>query len=149
VNSPDSFIELVNLAKEARSGAYAPYSGFAVGAALRAVSGRTYSGCNVENAAYGLTICAERVAVFKAVCEGERRFEALAVVNETMAAPCGSCRQVLAEFGLDMTIILADLEGGQQVLALRDMLPAAFTPASLPASSLYKRGRGSHREPSS
>ncbi len=131
----EPFTELVALASEARDKAYAPYSGFAVGAALRAKSGRIYSGCNVENASYSLTICAERVAVFNAVCAGEREFEALAVVSETLAAPCGACRQVLAEFGLDIRVIIADLEKGREVCTVGDLLPIAFTPDCLPPRS--------------
>lgn len=132
MSNQDPIEELIALAKKARSQAYAPYSHFRVGAALRATSGRVYSGCNVENASYGLSICAERVALFKAVCEGERTFTALAVVSETMASPCGACRQVLAEFGLDTKVLVADLEDGREVLTVSDLLPAAFTPASLP-----------------
>jgi len=132
MNSFDPLEELVALAKEARASAYAPYSHFPVGAALLTASGAIYTGCNVENASYGLGVCAERVAIFKAVCAGDRQFEALAVVSETMAAPCGACRQVLAEFGLATTIVLADPEEGRQVLTISDLLPLAFTPSSLP-----------------
>jgi cytidine deaminase len=139
MSDQDSIAELVDLARNARNQAYAPYSRFLVGAALRTASGRAYTGCNVENASYGLSICAERVAVFKAVSEGEREFEALAVVTETMAAPCGACRQVLAEFGLDMQVIVADLEGGREVFTLGDLIPAAFTPSSLPGHHVEKR----------
>ncbi len=131
----EPFAELVALAREARDKAYAPYSGFAVGAALQARSGRIYSGCNVENASYSLTICAERVAIFKAVCAGEREFEALAVVTQTLAAPCGACRQVLAEFGLDTQVIIADLENAREVYTVGGLLPIAFTPESLPPHS--------------
>lgn len=128
----DAFTELVAVAREARDTAYAPYSGFAVGAALRTKSGRVYSGSNVENASYGVTICAERVAIFKAVSAGEREFEALAVVSETVAPPCGACRQVLAEFGLDTKVIIAGLDDSQEVHTVRDLLPIAFTPTLLP-----------------
>lgn len=131
----EPFTELVSLAREARDKAYAPYSGFAVGAALQAKSGRIYSGCNVENASYGLSICAERVAIFKAVCEGEKEFEALAVVTETLASPCGACRQVLAEFGLDIQVIIADLGEKRKVHTVGDLLPAAFTPKALRSHS--------------
>jgi len=125
--------DLVALALEARKKAYAPYSRFQVGAALLAESGEVYLGCNVENASYGLSICAERVALFKAVAAGERRFKAIAVVTETMATPCGSCRQVLAEFGEDkLQIIVADLEGQMEVYALGELLPATFTSKHLP-----------------
>src|SRR5688572_3536307 len=97
---------LVTQAKEVRSRAYAPYSKFAVGAALLARSGRTYLGCNVENLSFGLTVCAERNAVFAAVAAGEREFSALAIVadSETPVSPCGACRQVLAEFGLELKV---------------------------------------------
>lgn len=132
MSDQESIAELIALGKKARDQAYAPYSRFRVGAALRTASGRLYSGCNVENASYGLSICAERVAIFKAVSEGEREFEALAVVSETLASPCGACRQVLAEFALDTMVIIADLDMGQQVFTVGDLLPAAFTPSSLP-----------------
>lgn len=132
MDSPDPVEELIALGTKARANAYAPYSRFPVGAALRTASGHVYTGCNVENASYGLSICAERVAVFKAVGDGERDFEMLAVVSDSMASPCGACRQVLAEFGLDTRVIIADLEAGRQVLTVGDLLPAAFTPASLP-----------------
>ena len=136
MDSPDPFEELIALGTKARAKAYAPYSRFPVGAALRTASGCVYTGCNVENASYGLSICAERVAVFKAVCEGEHDFEMLAVVSDSMASPCGACRQVLAEFGLDTRVVIADLEAGRQVLTVGDLLPAAFTPASLPQARL-------------
>jgi len=136
MDSPDPLEELITLAREAREQAYAPYSRFAVGAALRTVSGHVYTGCNVENASYGLSICAERVAVSKAVSEGDRNFETLAVVSETMASPCGACRQVLAEFGLDTRVVIADLEHGREIRTVGDLLPAAFTPACLPKASL-------------
>ena len=118
---------LIARAMEARRQAYAPYSDFAVGAALLGKSGRVYTGCNVENASYGLSICAERVAVFKAVSEGERDFEAIAVVTEKGVTPCGACRQVLMEFGEDIQVVVADVAGEYRVLALRELLPDAFT----------------------
>jgi cytidine deaminase len=124
--------ELVSLAAEARKKAHAPYSNFAVGAALLAKSGRVYTGCNVENASYGLSICAERVAVFKAVSEGEREFEAIAVVTENGVTPCGACRQVLMEFGDDIQVIVADTAGHRRVFALADLLPEGFTSEHLP-----------------
>ncbi len=125
--------DLVALAVEARNKAYVPYSHFPVGAALLAESGQVYTGCNVENASYGLSICAERVAVFKAVAAGERQFEAIAVVTETMATPCGSCRQVLAEFGDDeLQVIVADPEGQMEIYTLGELLPASFTAQHLP-----------------
>ena len=129
------------MARQARAMAYAPYSCFAVGAAVRTASGSVFTGCNVENASYGLSICAERVAVFRAVCEGERQFEALAVVSENMAAPCGACRQVLSEFGLTTKVILADLEGQCKVFTVGELLPEAFTPASLPHRPSAEEGQ--------
>lgn len=132
----ETFEELITLGEEARDRAHAPYSGFAVGAAIRAKSGRVYTGCNVENACYGLTACAERVAVFSAVAAGERQFDALAVVSETLAPPCGACRQVLVEFGLDIQVIVADVAGGRQLYSVRDLLPVAFTPEFLPCSKV-------------
>jgi cytidine deaminase len=124
--------KLVSLAAEARKKAHAPYSNFSVGAALLAKSGRVYTGCNVENASYGLSVCAERVAVFKAVSEGEREFEAIAVVSENGITPCGACRQVLIEFGDDIQVIVADTAGHRRVFALADLLPEGFTPEHLP-----------------
>ena len=123
---------LIAAAQSAREWAYAPYSHYQVGAALLADSGRIYTGVNVENAAYPSSICAERVAVFKAVSEGERRFEAIAIVTRNGGMPCGACRQVLSEFGLDLQIIVAN-EAGRPVLEARlgEMLPEAFGPADL------------------
>jgi cytidine deaminase len=123
--------DLIAKAMEARKKAYAPYSHFAVGAALLAKSGRVYTGCNVENASYGLSICAERTAVFKAVSEGERDFEAIAVVTEKGVTPCGACRQVLMEFGEDIQVIVADEAGEYRVFGLQELLPEAFTPEHL------------------
>jgi len=123
---------LIDLGNEARRRAYAPYSRYNVGAALRGKSGRIYTGVNIENAAYPVTICAERVAVFKAVSEGEREFDAISVVTDNGGSPCGSCRQVLAEFGLDITVLIADGEGHLiQETTVRDLLPGAFTPEHL------------------
>jgi cytidine deaminase len=123
---------LVDLANEARRRAYAPYSHYPVGAALRTKSGKMFTGVNVENAAYPTSICAERTAVFKAVSEGEREFEVIAVVTDNGGSPCGSCRQVLAEFGLDTIVLIADGEGNLlQETTVRDLLPGAFTPEHL------------------
>jgi cytidine deaminase len=130
--APPNEDELVALAKEARRNAYAPFSNFAVGAALLAKSGQVYSGCNVENASYGLSICAERVALFKAVAAGEREFVAIAVVTETGATPCGACRQVLREFGGDLRVIVANLKGERRVYTLEELLPHSFTAQQLP-----------------
>jgi cytidine deaminase len=120
--------ELVAAANAARASAYAPYSRFAVGAALRGADGKIYTGCNIENASYGLTICAERVAVFAAVAAGARKFTAIAVTTENGVTPCGACRQVLAEFSPQMTVIAADAHGNRSVHDLAELLPAAFGP---------------------
>ena len=122
---------LVTQAAEARKAAYVPYSHFPVGAALWTVDGKVYTGCNGENASYGLTICAERNAAAHAVAEGAREFTAIAVVTENGVTPCGMCRQVLAEFGPTMTVIVADAAGHRRIYNLADLLPAAFTPAQL------------------
>jgi cytidine deaminase len=123
---------LVESAVEARRWAYAPYSHYAVGAALLTESGKIYEGVNIENAAYPTTICAERVAVFKAVSEGERDFTAIAVVTLNGGTPCGSCRQVLAEFGVDTIVIIANVQGEIiQETTVRDLLPGAFLPENL------------------
>ena len=123
---------LIDLANEARKHAYAPYSNYPVGAALRTKSGRIFTGVNVENAAYPAGTCAERTAVFKAVSEGEREFEVIAVVSNNGGSPCGSCRQVLAEFGLDTVVLIADGDGKLlQETTVNDLLPGAFTPKHL------------------
>jgi len=123
---------LIDLANEARKHAYAPYSNYPVGAALRTKSGKLYTGVNVENAAYPAGTCAERTAVFKAVSEGEREFEVIAVVSNNGGSPCGSCRQVLAEFGLDTVVLLADGDGKLTLeTTVKDLLPGAFTPEHL------------------
>lgn len=121
--------ELIRAALKARESAYAPYSGFKVGAALQGKDGSVFRGCNVENASYGLTNCAERSAVFGAVCAGVRDFTAIAIVTdlENPAAPCGPCRQVLAEFSPEMTVVLANTQGKQVVTSIRELLPMAFT----------------------
>ena len=124
---------LIQTAIAARHWAYAPYSNYAVGAALLTASGKIYDGVNVENAAYPTTMCAERVAVFKAVSEGERRFVAIAVVTSNGGSPCGSCRQVLSEFGPDTLVFLADCDGNLlQSASVAELLPGAFGPKDLP-----------------
>lgn len=123
---------LVDLANAARQRAYVPYSKYAVGSSLRTKSGRIFTGVNIENAAYPQTMCAERVAIFKAVSEGEKDFEVITVVTDNGGSPCGGCRQVMAEFGLDTTVLLAD--GSGQILketTVRELLPEAFTPQQL------------------
>ncbi|MDA1217595.1 MAG: cytidine deaminase [Chloroflexi bacterium] len=128
----DQQAELVQRAVAAMDWAYAPYSKFPVGAALLAASGRIYDGVNVENAAYPAGVCAERTAVFKAVSEGEREFVAVAVATRGAGAPCGVCRQVLAEFGYNMTVILADTDGSVRLMTtLAALLPEAFLPQHL------------------
>ena len=127
---------LVELAKKARANAYAPYSGFSVGAAVLAADGRVFSGCNIENASYGLTNCAERTAIFSAVAAGARELVALAVVadGELPCSPCGACRQVIAEFAVGRTI-LANLAGKMQIVTKKELLPFAFTLAENPLPS--------------
>ena len=129
--------ELIRRAAEFRSRAYAPYSGFAVGAALLAASGRVYGGVNVENASYPVGICAERAAVAAAVTAGEREFEALAGIADSPApcAPCGMCRQMLMEFPLKR-IILANTAGAVRILTPAELLPHAFGAAALPTKEL-------------
>jgi cytidine deaminase len=117
---------LVDAAVVARDKAYAPYSKYPVGAAALGASGRVYSGCNVENASYGLSVCAERVAIFQAIAEGERAITALAVVTENGATPCGACRQVLHEFGSRARVILARSDGTFREVGLDNLLPDAF-----------------------
>ena len=124
--------DLVRLANQARTKAYAPYSKFKVGAALLGKSGRIFTGCNVENASYGLACCAERNAVFKALSEGEREFRAIAIVSDSPkpTAPCGACRQVLNEFAPDISVIMP---GKKRTIktTLKKLLPFAFGPKSL------------------
>lgn len=124
--------DLVSMAYEAATFAYAPYSNYNVGAALLTKSGKIYTGCNVECASYGGTNCAERTALFKAISEGEKEFEAIAIVSgsKDFTFPCGICRQVLAEFGLELDVIVAqDLD--YKVYKLSELIPHAFTPAEL------------------
>lgn len=121
--------ELILRAKEAAAFAYAPYSGFQVGAALLSVDGAVYQGCNVENASFGVTICAERNAIFQAVAEGKRDFIALAVVGAGTepVAPCGACRQVFMEFSPDLRVIMGSLAGeNTKTATARELLPCAF-----------------------
>jgi cytidine deaminase len=125
--------ELIEVAQQARQWAYAPYSHYSVGAAVLTASGRIYDGVNVENSSYPNGICAERVAIFKAVSQGERKFLAIAVVTDNGGTPCGACRQVISEFGLDTRVLLADGQG--RLLSdqpLSDLLPGAFGPKDLP-----------------
>ena len=123
--------ELIDLARKARKRAYAPYSHYRVGAALLGRSGTVYTGCNVENASYSHTVCAERTAVLKAVSEGESEFEAIAVVTRNGGSPCGACRQVLSEFSPELIIYIADKDGEYRTTTLKKLLPDSFTPAHL------------------
>lgn len=120
--------ELIEVAKKYRERAYAPYSKFQVGAAVLTKSGHVYGGCNIENASYPVTNCAERTAIFKAVSEGEREFEAIAIVADTPGpcAPCGMCRQAICEFRIGR-VIMANLKGDSKAVRLEEILPFAFT----------------------
>ncbi|HSQ39459.1 MAG TPA: cytidine deaminase [Anaerolineales bacterium] len=130
--SKEERTSLIDLANEARKRAYVPYSKYRVGAALRTKSGRVFTGVNVENAAYPTTMCAERVAVYKAVSEGEREFDIIAVVTDNGGSPCGSCRQVLAEFGLETLVLIANGAGELlKEMTVDELLPEAFTPEHL------------------
>ena len=125
--------EVVSAARRAREHACAAYSHFKVGAALETADGMVVTGCNIENATYGLTICAERVAMFKALSEGHRRFTRIAIVADTVAPtpPCGACRQILWEYGGDLEIVLANLTAETGRYFLRDLLPLPFDATNL------------------
>ena len=133
MTEPSGLRDLAGLARKARNRAHAPYSKFKVGAALRTRKGEIVTGCNIENASYGLTLCAERVAVFKAVSEGLRRFDAIAVVVDSpkLAAPCGPCRQILWEFCGDIWVHMETLRGAHKTLRLRELLPFPFDDKNL------------------
>ncbi|MBQ3162805.1 MAG: cytidine deaminase [Oscillospiraceae bacterium] len=124
-----TYTELLSIADKAMKNAYAPYSEFKVGAALLCSDGTVFTGCNIENATYGATNCAERTAIFKAVSEGHRDFEAIAIVSsggdETF--PCGICRQVMAEFAPELKIILRDKNGIEAIYQLSELLPKSFS----------------------
>ena len=140
--------QLIALAGEARRHAHAPYSHFAVGAAVTTASGKTFAGTNVENASYGLSVCAERVAMWKAVSDGERGFVSIAVVTENGATPCGACRQVMAEFGdRDLRVLVADTQGHCSVHTLGDLLPDAFTPQKLAEAAKGRPHKAPRRRP--
>lgn len=119
---------LLNAAGQAREFAHAPYSRFAVGAAIEALDGRVFTGCNIENATYGLTVCAERVALWKAISEGARQFRRIAVVADTqvLTPPCGACRQLLWEFCGDVEILLGNLAGERERFQMKDLFPRPF-----------------------
>jgi len=125
--------KLIAAARQAREHAHAPFSEFRVGAAVRTKSGRIFGGCNVENASYGLTICAERVAIFKAISEGEREFSAIAVVTDAdqLTPPCGACRQIIWEFCGDVPVILANLNGKVEHDRSSKLLPRPFDSSNL------------------
>jgi cytidine deaminase len=120
--------ELIDTATAVREHAYAPFSNFRVGAALETDDGEVIDGCNVESASYGLTVCAERVAIWKAISQGKRKIKHIAVVADTeeLTPPCGVCRQIIWEFGGDIPVILANLKGKTEVVQMRDLLPRAF-----------------------
>ncbi len=124
---------LIAAARAARENAHAPYSNFRVGAALRAKSGRVFGGCNVENSTYGLTVCAERVAIWKAISEGERGFDAIAVVTDTdgLTPPCGACRQLIWEFCGDADVVMANLKGNVEVRKMSALFPSPFDSSRL------------------
>ena len=123
--------ELVGVALAARDQAYAPYSNYPVGAALLTEDGEIFTGCNIENAVYPATCCAERVAIFKAVSEGRRDFLAIAVVTEDGGSPCGVCRQVMREFAPEMAVFIADAEGIVRETSVAKLLPDSFGPENL------------------
>lgn len=120
--------ELLTLAKQASENAYAPYSRFQVGAALECLDGRVFTGCNIENSALGSTMCAERVAIYKAISEGETHFYRIAIYGESedYCMPCGACRQVMSEFSQDMEVLCARASGGYVSYKLRELMPHPF-----------------------
>lgn len=126
--SEESLQQLIETAKSARLQSIAPFSNFLVGAAVKTEEGKIYTGCNVESASYGLTVCAERVAIWKALSEGERHFTELAIVadTESLTPPCGTCRQIIWEFAKNATIVLGNLRGETQIVSIRELLPRAF-----------------------
>lgn len=125
--------KLIAVASKARCNAYAPYSKFKVGAAVLTKRGKMFGGCNVENASYGLTCCAERTAIFKAVSEGHTDLTAIAIVfdDKALGSPCGACRQVIREFGIGMQVVLANLKGGYKVMSIDQLMPLSFGPENL------------------
>ncbi|HTZ31126.1 MAG TPA: cytidine deaminase [Methylomirabilota bacterium] len=127
------FDALISAARAARERAHAPFSNFKVGAALRTPSGKIFGGCNVENATYGLTVCAERVAIFKAISEGERQFDAIAVVTDTdtLTPPCGACRQLIWEFCGDVPVVMSNLHGKVEELRMSQLFPKPFDSSNL------------------
>lgn len=131
VSSQRAIEELVELARQARENAHAPFSHFQVGAVVECSDGRVFTGCNVENSSYGLSLCAERVAIFKAISEGARDFTRIAVIADTHlhgpVRPCGACRQVISDlFGSEAEVIMADLQGQVEIQMVKELLPAPF-----------------------
>jgi cytidine deaminase len=126
--SEESLQQLIETAKAARLQSVAPFSKFLVGAAVKTKAGKVYTGCNIESASYGLTVCGERVAIWKALSEGEREFIELAIVadTESLTPPCGTCRQIIHEFCEDATIVLANLHGETETCTIDELLPRAF-----------------------
>ena len=141
----ESLQELLETAKEARLRSIAPFSDFLVGAALKTEEGKVYVGCNVESASYGLTVCAERVAIWKALSEGERKFTELAIVadTDTLTPPCGTCRQIIWEFAKNATIVLGNLHGEMQIVSIKELLPRAFDARFLSAAKASKEAKES------
>jgi cytidine deaminase len=135
--SEENFEKLIEIAKAARLQSVAPFSSFLVGAAVKTEGGKVYTGCNVESASYGLTVCAERVAIWKALSEGERKFTELAIVADTeqLTPPCGTCRQIIHEFCDSATIVLANLRGETQTCDIEELLPRAFDARFLSSSA--------------
>ena len=138
--SEDSLQPLIEAATRARLQSVAPFSEFLVGAAVRTENGKVYIGCNIESASYGLTVCAERVAIWKALSEGERNFTELAVVadTESLTPPCGTCRQIIWEFCKNATIVLANLRGQSETVFIRELLPRAFDARFLKEAGKHK-----------
>jgi len=143
--SEDSLQELLKSATSARLRSIAPFSNFLVGAAVRIREGKVYIGCNVESAGYGLTVCAERVAIWKALSEGEHDFTELAIVadTDTLTPPCGTCRQIIWEFAKNATIILGNLKGETEVVSIRELLPRAFDARFLSAARAAREAKES------
>ena len=141
----DSGEQLIEAATAARLKSVAPFSNFLVGAVLQTKAGKLYTGCNVESASYGLTVCAERVAIWKALSEGERDFSDLVIVadTESLTPPCGTCRQIIWEFAKNATIVLGNLHGESQIVSIKDLLPRAFDARFLTAAKEAKESKGS------
>ena len=143
--SHEQFRPLIEAAQQARQYSVAPFSEFLVGAALKTAAGKIYTGCNVESASYGLTVCAERVAIWKALSEGEKHFTELAVVadTDTLTPPCGTCRQIIWEFAKNATIVLGNLQGETQIVSIRELLPRAFDARFLSAAKAKRDAKES------